>query len=207
MSEAWGPPQFQEKRSRSEKAILGALGEFQGILRAALGIRNSINSVQTRCIVKGEAQKSPLFWRFSEFFYFLRIACSLGFPQETFKFNKIPIFTNTPCKSTCLYNAPSMHTVDESILGKKNSILGMASHDLSNTKTTILGAAPGAILGIDGNPHESFSFAPAFSKRFFKNWGAPRAPEDAVFCLQLEASCLQLRLFAYDCVWELLLTS
>ena len=23
------------------------------------------NSVQTRCIVKGEAQKSPLFWRFS----------------------------------------------------------------------------------------------------------------------------------------------
>ena len=24
---------------------------------------------------------------------------------------KSPIFTNTPCKSTCLYNAPSMHTV------------------------------------------------------------------------------------------------
>ena len=24
-----------------------------------------INSVQTRCIVKGEAQESPLFWRFS----------------------------------------------------------------------------------------------------------------------------------------------
>ena len=24
-----------------------------------------INSVQTRCIVKGEAQKSPLFWQFS----------------------------------------------------------------------------------------------------------------------------------------------
>ena len=27
--------------------------------------RDLINSVQTRCIVKGEAQKSPLFWRFS----------------------------------------------------------------------------------------------------------------------------------------------
>ena len=26
---------------------------------------NQINSVQTRCIVKGEAQKSPRFWRFS----------------------------------------------------------------------------------------------------------------------------------------------
>ena len=80
-SEAWGPPQFQEKRSWSEKAILGALGEFRGILGAALGIRNSI-------------------------------------------------------------------------LGIRNSILGMASHDLSNTKTRILGATPGAIPRIDGNPHE-----------------------------------------------------
>ena len=25
----------------------------------------TVNSVQTRCIVKGETQKSPLFWRFS----------------------------------------------------------------------------------------------------------------------------------------------
>ena len=29
---------------------------------------------------------------------------------------KSPIFTNTPCKSTCLYNAPSMHTVEKSTL-------------------------------------------------------------------------------------------
>ena len=76
LSEAWGPPQFQEKRSRSEKAILGALGEFRDILGAALGIQ---------------------------------------------KF-KIPI-------------------------------LGMASHDLSNTKPTILGATPGVIPGTYGNPH------------------------------------------------------
>ena len=41
-----------------------------------------INSVQTRCIVKGEAQKSPFFWRFSGVFDFLRIACSLGTPQD-----------------------------------------------------------------------------------------------------------------------------
>ena len=33
--------------------------------RGSLGALVSINSVQTRCIVKGEAQKSPLFWRFS----------------------------------------------------------------------------------------------------------------------------------------------
>ena len=34
-SETWGPPQFQEKRSRSEKAILGALGEFRGYSRSS----------------------------------------------------------------------------------------------------------------------------------------------------------------------------
>ena len=104
LSEAWGPPQFREKRSRSEKAILGALGEFRGILGAALGNRNSV-------------------------------------------------------------------------LGIRNSILGMASHNLRNTKTTILGATPGAIPGIDANPHEIFSFAPPFSERFFENWGGPRVPD------------------------------
>ena len=41
-----------------------------------------VNSVQTRCIVKGEVHKSPLFWRFWGVFDFLRIACSLGIPQE-----------------------------------------------------------------------------------------------------------------------------
>ena len=111
-SEAWEPPQFPEKRSRSEKAILGALGEFRGILGAALGIRISILGIR------------------------------------------------------------------DSILGIRNSILGMASHDLSNTKAKIFGATPGAIPGIDGDPHERFLFAPAFSERFFKNWGGPRAPEN-----------------------------
>ena len=104
ISEAWEPPQFQEKRSRSEKAILGALGEFRGILGAALGILNVI-------------------------------------------------------------------------LGMRNSILGMASHDLRKTKTTILRATPRVIPGIVGDPHERLSFAPAFSERFLKNWGGPRAPE------------------------------
>ena len=115
-SEAWGPPQFQEKRSRSEKAILGALGEFRGILGATLGIRNSI-------------------------------------------------------------------------LGIQNFILGMAPHDLGNTKTTILGATPGAIPGIGGNPHERSSFAPSFSERFFENWGGPRAEEkltsSAIICVRM----------------------
>ena len=59
----------------------------------------------------------------------------------------------------------------------RNAILGMASHDLSNAKITILGATPGAIPGTAANPPERFSFAPALSERFFKNWGGPRAPE------------------------------
>ena len=44
--------------------------------------------------------------------------------------------------------------VQKIILGMRNPILGMASHDLSNEKTTILGATPGAIPRIDGNPRE-----------------------------------------------------
>ena len=84
-----------------------------------LGLLFTINSVQTRCIVKGEAQKSPLFWRFSGGFDFLRIACSLGIPQDNpSNLIKSPIFSNTPCKSTCLYNAPSMHTVVYEIFTK-----------------------------------------------------------------------------------------
>ena len=89
-SQAWGPPQFQEKRSRREKAILGALGEFPSILGAALGI-------------------------------------------------------------------------PDSILGMRNSILGMASHDLSDTKTTILGATPGVIPRLDGNSHERLSLTLSLS--------------------------------------------
>ena len=117
-SEAWGPPQFQEKRSRSEKAILGALGEFRGILGAALGIGNSI-------------------------------------------------------------------------LGIRNSILGMASHGLINTKPTILGATLGAIPEIAANPPENFSFAPAFSEFFFKNWGGPREPEMQLCRFQCSLRSLQ----------------
>ena len=44
-------------------------------------------------------------------------------------------------------------------------------------KTTILGATLGATSRSDGNPHEAFSFAPAFSEHFCKNWGGPRAPD------------------------------
>ena len=73
-----------------------------------------INSVQTRCIVKGEAQKSPLFGQFSRGFLFSqeRLFCR-NYTRNPLNLIKFAIFTNTPCKSTCLDNAPSMHTVED----------------------------------------------------------------------------------------------
>ena len=60
------------------------------------------------------------------------------------------------------------------ILGMQNSTLGMASHDLSNMKTTILGAIRGAPQ-TDGNPHETFHVPHTFSERFFQELGwSPR---------------------------------
>ena len=60
----------------------------------------------------------------------------------------------------------------------RNSILGMASHNLSNTKTTVLGATPRVIPQMDGKPHKRFSFAPCILGASFSiNWGGPRAPE------------------------------
>ena len=42
-SEACGPTKFQEKRSRSEKAILEALGEFLGTLGGAPGVQRKFS--------------------------------------------------------------------------------------------------------------------------------------------------------------------
>ena len=72
-----------------------------------------INSVQTRCIVKGEAQKSPLFWQFSGVWFSQDRLFSRNPTRKPLNLIKSPIFSNTPCKSTCLYNAPSMHTVEK----------------------------------------------------------------------------------------------
>ena len=65
----WGPPPLD---SRQETHL-----QF-----AQIDALEIISSLQTRCIVKGEAQKSPLFWRFFGVFDFLRSACSLGIPLE-----------------------------------------------------------------------------------------------------------------------------
>ena len=74
-----------------------------------------INSVQTGCIVKGKAQKSPLFWRSSGSFWFSQDRLlSRNSTRKPLNLIKSPSFTNAPCTSTCLYNAPSMHTVDVS---------------------------------------------------------------------------------------------
>ena len=56
-----------------------------------------LNNVQTGCIVKGEPQKSPLFWRFSGSFWFSQDRLfSRNSTRKPFKFNiQSPIFTQT----------------------------------------------------------------------------------------------------------------
>ena len=75
--------------------------------------RFNFNGVQTRCIVKGEAQKSPLFWKFSGGVWFSQERLfSKSSTKKPLNLIKSPIFTNTPCKFNCLCNAPSLHIVD-----------------------------------------------------------------------------------------------
>ena len=72
--------------------------------------------------------------------------------------------------------------IQKQILGMRNSIPGMASHDLSNTNTTILAATPGAIPGLDGNTHERFAFVPTLSEHFFQELGwSLRARDSFIF--------------------------
>ena len=80
-------------------------------------VLTGINSVQTRCIVKGEAQKSPFFWRFSGGFCFSQDRLfSRNSTRKPLNLIKSPIFTNAPCKTACLCNAPSMHTLDGKLI-------------------------------------------------------------------------------------------
>ena len=74
--------------------------------------RGFINSVQTRCIVEGEAQKSPLSSNFLGGCAFLRIACSLGIPlKNPFKFNiKSPIL-QTPLVHPLVFTMPLVCTL------------------------------------------------------------------------------------------------
>ena len=58
-------------------------------------------------------RKSPLFWRFSGGFWFSQDRLfSRNSTRKPLNLIKSPIFTNAPCKTPFLYNAPSMHTVD-----------------------------------------------------------------------------------------------
>ena len=62
-----------------------------------------INSVRSRCIVKGEAQKSPLFWRFSGGFWFSQdCLLSRNSTRNPLNLIKSPVFTNAPCETACL---------------------------------------------------------------------------------------------------------
>ena len=87
LSSAWNQFQinFRQSKGLFKKTDCNCLVNCEAELskRLALRISQIINSVQTRCIVKGEAQKSPLTGDFLGVVDFLRSACSLGIPQET----------------------------------------------------------------------------------------------------------------------------
>ena len=103
----------EQSQSGSRQSDMNYCPEFVLTIESANIARTIINSVKTRCIVKGEAQKSPLFWRFSGGFLFSQDRLfSRNSTRKPLNLIKSPIFTNAPCKTTCLYNAPSMHTLE-----------------------------------------------------------------------------------------------
>ena len=91
------------------------------------------------------------------------------------KFRKNALGVERPFSE--LSESSGVFLAEKAILGIRHHILEMATHNLSNTKATILGATPGAIPQIDRNPQERFSSAPAFSERVFKNWCGSPAPD------------------------------
>ena len=59
------PPPYQKSYGDRSNSELNCDSVFSTAPRFTTAWTLLINSVQTRCIVKGEAQKSPLFWGFS----------------------------------------------------------------------------------------------------------------------------------------------
>ena len=101
------------KKSRSGTVRKDSFDTFWRLSpKTSQTVPETFNSAQTRCIVKGEAQKSQLFWRFSGGFWSSeeRLFCKNSTRQPS-NLIRSPIFTNTSCKSSFLYNAPSVHTV------------------------------------------------------------------------------------------------
>ena len=98
-----GPPSLQS--CSSEKTLSVALWKM------SIEDFSTACCMQTRCIVEGEAQKSPLFWRFSGGFrFFQERLFSRNSTRKPLKFNR---FLQTPLVNPLfLYNAPSVHTVD-----------------------------------------------------------------------------------------------
>ena len=139
------------KRQGKEDQGLGVYGKvcFQppGVPQKECGKRSSIpffflgtlfNNVQTRCIVKAEAQKSPLFWRFSGGFDFSQDRLfSRNSTRKPLNLVKSPIFTNAPCKTTCLYNALVCTLLIGHFLVAFSDFRGPKTHPKSrNTKKT-----------------------------------------------------------------------
>ena len=76
--------------------------------------------VQIGCIVQGRAQKSPLFWRFSEGFDFLRSALlSRNSSAGPFKLNKITDFLQIRPVNPLVLRMPLVSTLLSNIMSGK----------------------------------------------------------------------------------------
>ena len=108
------PPKFSAcflKGCPSGQKTREGCGHFWGLCRSSGG-KSTV--CKLGALQKASLRKIHFSGDFLEVFDFLRSTCSLGISQENpLNLIKSPIFTNTPCKPTCLYNAPSMHTVEK----------------------------------------------------------------------------------------------
>ena len=73
--------------------------QMQDVTHEASKDNVCINGVQKGCIVNAEAQKSPLFWRFSGGFDFLRCAYSLGIPVQNLQISTNHRYLHIPLLS------------------------------------------------------------------------------------------------------------
>ena len=121
------------------------------------------------------SEKSPFLAIFWVFLFSQDRLFSRNSTRNPLNLIKSPIFTNTPCKSTCLYNAPSMHTVEPVPLPDKNLCDSLVCNSQKFPKG--VGGQRGLAQGSPSHTTDSglfsapFSFFPLCMSRRTQFWG------------------------------------
>ena len=172
-----GPPQFQEKCSWSERAPFSELSaEFQGILRAALGIQKLIFGIwnftlgmashdlsNTKTTILGEHT-----WRFSFALAFSQIFLNLWFAKPMV------------CVRVAFHENDGNHENDENDKDNSDSYKEELSAGFTKiTETTKWRKPRESRVQTTGSPNHGFRKT-RFSELFFKNRVGPRAPEESM---------------------------